>query len=88
MELLYVSIYNLFYLFSLFSCPEHGGRECVGFSCYYFPSTQFTYNKITADDFCAQMGGHVLATETQQEIDYIKQTVQLSGEGMRKLALL
>ena len=62
----------------MFCSLEHGGRECFGSSCYYFSSTQLTHTKTDADQFCADLGGYVLAPETQQETDYIKQVLALT----------
>ena len=45
--------------------------ECSESSCYYMPPLAEPANKADADAFCEAVGAHVLATETQQEQDYI-----------------
>jgi hypothetical protein len=54
--------------------------ECFGASCYYMPSLKTPQNKTDADATCGAMGAHVMATETPEENDMIKQLVFGSGK--------
>ena len=49
--------------------------ECYASSCYYMPTLKTVMEKPQADAVCEAMGAHVVATETEEEDDFITSLV-------------
>ena len=65
-------------------CYLYAGRfllYCLLNSCYNFDGLKNTVKKAEADQFCEQIGGHVIAPETKDESEFVfKKVMQTPGK--------
>ena len=61
-----------------------GGKkwDCHGGSCYHFYSNVLV-TKSEADEKCEQLGAHVVAMETEEEQDIVRELMNTYGKFIR-----
>ena len=50
-------------------CNVYGGYLSFNNKCYYYKTSQWSWN--AAEDFCQNIGGHLVSIESKEEADFI-----------------